>query len=121
MENMRKMYVLNDRLMYSEIRGIYLSDFVDFFNDELISKNSITYDEENNGFVIDIRRYTPLQMMYEHEFHEWEDRLNSLFQGPLFLEMEELDKEENVRVKKMILELYKRCLEHKEAQGLKRL
>ncbi len=121
MGNLRKMSIVNGRLMYSEMRGIYLSDFVDFFNDDLISKNSITYDQENNGFAIDIRRYTPFQMMYEHEFREGEERLNSLFHGPLLLEMEELDKDENIRVKKMILEIYKRCSEYKSTQGLKRL
>ena len=121
MENMRKMYIINDRLMYSRIRGLELSEFIHFFDEKLIDKNSISYDEENNGFVIDIRLYTPLQMMYEYEFDKGEEVLNSAFGGPFLIKMEELDKEENIRVKKVILELYKRCLEHKETQGLKRL
>ena len=121
MENLRKMFICEDRLMYSTIRGIELSEFVHFFDEKLIDKNSITYDEENNGFIIDIKAYTPLQMMYEYEFDKNEERLSSVFGGPFLIGMEELDKEENIRVKKVILELYKRCLDYKEAQGLKRL
>jgi len=121
MIKLREMHIDNNRLMYSEIRGVYLNDFPDFFCDEFIGKNSITYDEENNGFIIDIRRYTPFQMYYEYEFNKGEEPLNSSPNGPFLLKMEELDKEENIRVKKVILELYKRCLTNKEAQGLKRL
>ena len=121
MENLRNMVICDGRLMYSAIRGVDVSEFVQFFDEKLIDKNSITYDDENNGFIIDIKGYTPFQMMYEHEFSKNEERLSSQFHGPLFLEMEELDKEENIRVKKVILELYKRCLANKEAQGLKRL
>ena len=118
---MRKMFILEDRLMYSTIRGVELSEFVQFFDEKYIAKNSITYDEENNGFIIDIKRYTPLQMMYEYEFNKGEEVLNSLFGGPFLISMEELDKEENIRVKRVILELFKRCLDYKDEQGLKRL
>lgn len=118
---MRKMFILEDRLMYSTIRGVELSEFVQFFDEKLIDSNSITYDEENEGFIIDIRRYTPLQMMYEYEFSKNEQRLSSVFDGPFLLTMEELDKEENIRVKRVILELFKRCLDYKDEQGLKRL
>ena len=122
MKTLREMHIKDgNRLMYSELRGVYIEDLTDFFTEELVGKNSITYNAEENVFIIDIKRYTPFQMVYEHEFKKGEQVLSSLFNGPLLLKMEELDKEENIRVKKVILELYKRCLCNKETQGLKRI
>ncbi len=119
MENLRKMYISDGRLMYGKIRGVFLNDFLGFFTEEKLGNNSIVYDEENNGFIIDIRQYTPLQMIYERECSD-NETLSSLFEGPLFLEMDELNKDDNALVKQVILALCQRCEEHKE-QGLKRL
>ena len=112
MKKLREMHIRNgNRLMYGELRGVSIEDFPDFFVEERIGGNSIVYDEENNGFIIDIRNYTPDHMYYEHACGA-DEVLSSLIHGPLLLKMEELNEEENAQVKQVIFEILQKYNEY---------